>query len=270
MAPILVPITVIGLTGLGCGMLLALASRFLAVREDERVTALTDCLPGINCGACGQAGCNAYAHAIIEEGAPINLCKPGGSETLNALATILGVDVEAEERDVALVLCGGHNEAARHQACYNGIADCAAAERIGGDGKSCPFGCMGLGSCARVCPVNAIEISAGRLAHVHPELCISCGRCVKACPRNLIIMVPESRSVHVLCRSTDRGPAVRKYCDVGCIGCARCVKAVDKQGIAMDGALAVVDYRTPINDPAPAEVCPQHTIVIRDGRKETS
>ena len=259
---------VIGLTGLGCGLLLAMAARFLAVHEDERIEALTECLPGINCGACGMAGCADYARAIIQDDAPVNLCKPGGEETLRAICSYLGIEAQAGEREVALVLCGGHDGVAKHQAAYNGIADCTAAERIGGDGKACPFGCLGLGSCARVCPVNAIEITGQRLAVVHPALCIGCQACVKACPRRLIRMVPESRRVHILCRSTDRGPVVRKYCEVGCIGCNRCVKAVDRQGIAMDGALAVVDYTTPIEDVTVAGTCPQATIVIRDGRKE--
>ncbi len=273
MLPLIVPLAiitstaVIGLTGLGCGLLLAMAARFLAVREDERIEALTECLPGINCGACGLAGCRDYARAIIEDDMPVNLCKPGGDDTLKALCGYLGIVAQAGVREVALVFCGGHNGVAKRQATYNGIADCVAAERIGGDGKACPFGCMGLGSCARVCPVNAIEITAQRLAIVHPELCIGCGACVKTCPRSLIAMVPESRTIHILCRSKDRGPVVRKYCEVGCIGCNRCVKAVDKKGITMDGALAVVDYAVPIEDVSVAETCPQSTIVVRDGRR---
>ncbi len=267
MATLIAPITVIGLTGLGCGLLLALAARFLAVREDSRVEAVLERLPGINCGACGMAGCAEYAQAIVLNGAPVTLCKPGGAETVKALAAYLGINAQADERQVAMILCGGHNQVAQRQADYNGIADCAAAERIGGDGKTCSYGCMGLGSCARVCPVDAIEITQQRLAQVHPELCIGCGKCVRTCPRSLIVMVPEGRTVHVLCRSRERGPVVRKYCSVGCIGCTRCAKALDNQGIAMDGFLAVVDYRVPITKTEVADVCPQHTIVIRDGRK---
>ncbi len=268
MTALIAPVTVIGLTGLGCGLLLALAARFLAVHEDARITAINERLPGLNCGACGMAGCAEYARAIALGKAPINLCKPGGAETLAALADYLGVKAAAAERRVALVLCGGHDGVAARQARYNGVADCAAAERIGGDGKICPFGCMGLGSCARVCPVNAIEITAQRLAIVHPELCIGCGKCVATCPRKLIKMVPESCLVHILCRSRDRGPAVRKYCSVGCIGCNRCVKEVGKQGITMEGTLAVVDYAMPVDSLDVADVCPQNTIVIRDGRKQ--
>ncbi len=270
MSSLIVPIAVIGFTGLGCGLLLAMAARFLSVREDARIEAIIDGLPGANCGACGFAGCSEYARAIIEDHTPVNLCKPGGNETIETLCAILGVEAETAEREVALVFCGGHDGAAKHQAKYNGIADCAAAERIGGNGKACPFGCMGLGSCARTCPVNAIEITDRHLAVVHPEICISCGACVKTCPRGLISMIPETRTVHILCRSSDRGPVVRKYCDVGCIGCMRCVKAVDKKGIAMEGTLAVVDYSTPISDPAVAETCPPTSIVIRDGRKDAA
>jgi Fe-S-cluster-containing hydrogenase component 2 len=125
---------------------------------------------------------------------------------------------------------------------------------------------MGLGSCARICPVGAIEVTNG-LAVVHPDLCIGCGRCVATCPRRLIKMVPEDRAIHVLCTNRDRGPEVKKVCTVGCIGCTLCVKTVAEQGIRMDGALAVVDYATPLDNEAVIAKCPMHTIVKRAGTR---
>lgn len=253
-------------TGLACAVVLAIAARFLAVQEDARVEAVGAMLPGINCGACGHAGCADYARAIVISGAAVDRCKPGGRDIAAQLALFMGVSVPAFERDVAIVLCKGDDTAAARSAVYNGLLDCGSAQQIGGNGKDCRYGCLGLASCSGVCPANAIEMRNG-LAVVHPDLCISCGKCVAACPRNLIKLVPESRYIHVLCSSLDRGPEVRKVCSVGCTACALCAKAVNNIGISMRNNLAIVDYTIPVTDESVIARCPQHTIDKRAGTR---
>lgn len=71
------------------GLLLAFVSKYLAVEEDERVEIINSVLPGVNCGACGYPGCNGYATAIIEENAPVNLCKPGKQAVVEKIEEIL-------------------------------------------------------------------------------------------------------------------------------------------------------------------------------------
>ncbi|EQD45774.1 electron transport complex, RnfABCDGE type, B subunit, partial [mine drainage metagenome] len=56
---------------------------------------LDERLPQLQCRQCGYAGCAPYAEAMTHSGAPINLCRPGGRDTLAALAAILGVDPSA-------------------------------------------------------------------------------------------------------------------------------------------------------------------------------
>lgn len=254
----------IGSVGLVCGVALAMAARFLAVHEDPRIEQVNDILPGANCGGCGFAGCADYAKAIVMDNAPINLCAAGGAEVLEKLAAFMGVEAKAEERKVALVLCGGDAHKAPRKFDYNGIADCKAADAVAGGDKLCGYGCLGYGSCARVCPVGAIEIR-NQLAVVHPDLCIGCGACVKACPRELIKMVPESRTIHVLCSSRDKGPVVKKACEVGCIGCTLCAKLTKaNEAITMDGFLARVDYSKPLENEKVVEKCPGHCIVRRN------
>jgi Na+-translocating ferredoxin:NAD+ oxidoreductase subunit B len=263
MSPILVTSFTIAGAGLLCGTALALAARFLGVDEDPRIETVTQLLPGANCGGCGYAGCADYAKAIVLDGAPINLCAPGGAETLALLASEMGIEAEATVKKVALVLCGGDAEKAVRKHAYNGIADCAAAHAVGGGDKVCAYGCLGYGSCTRVCPTGAIEITEHGLAVVHSELCIGCGACVNACPRNLIRLVPVNRSIHVLCSSRDKGPVVKKACSVGCIGCAVCTKLADNAAITMDGALAVVDYDKELTNAAVVAKCPGKCIVQR-------
>ncbi len=254
--------TTLAITGVGlvCGAALAAAAKFLAVEENPRVVEATACLPGANCGGCGFAGCADYAKSIVIDGAAINLCAPGGAGTLQALARMMGVEATAAERKVALVLCRGDNDRAIRKHLYNGVADCAAAAAVGGGDKLCAYGCLGYGSCARICPSGAIAIANG-VAVVHPDLCIGCGACVRACPRKLIKMVPESRTIHVMCSSKDKGPVVKKACSVGCIGCRVCTKFVEDNAIAMDGFLAVVDYGKPLSNPVLPEKCPGKCIV---------
>jgi electron transport complex protein RnfB len=261
---------IIGGLGLLAGAILAIASKYLSVYEDPRIEQLTALLPGLNCGACGFAGCAGYAGALVAQGAQVDRCSPGGGETGKKLAAFLGVEARMPQRQVALVLCGGSSALAGRASRYNGIADCASAELVAGGGKACRYGCMGLGTCARVCPAAAIEVADG-LAAVHPDLCIGCRKCVDACPRRLIKLVPEERFIHVLCSSPERGADVKKVCDVGCIGCTLCAKTVNSLGIQMKGALAVVDYGVALDNEETIAKCPQHTIVRRDGlRKEAA
>jgi len=261
MDTILVAVAALSGTSLICGLTLVIADRFFALHEDARIEQITALLPGINCGGCGYAGCSDYAKAIASADAPLNLCAPGGIAVLQALCRFMGVESAEQEHRVAIVLCGGDDTKTVHRFRYNGVADCAAAASVAGGDKLCRYGCLGYGSCARVCPVNAIEIIPHRLAVVHPDLCIGCGRCVRACPRGIIKMIPAIRTIHVLCSSKDKGPVVKQACQVGCIGCTLCTKLAENEAIKMDGALAVVDYSKPLENEAVIEKCPSHCIV---------
>ena len=255
-------ITGAAVAGIGatCGVALALAAKYLAVHEDPRIGEATDLLPGANCGGCGFAGCADYAKAVIVDNVAINLCTPGAQGIIDSLSAYLGVTAEKAERKVAMILCGGNSDNAPRKFLYNGVADCGAAHSVCGGDKSCRYGCLGYGSCSRICPVGAIEITDKNIALVHPDLCISCGACVKTCPRTLIKMIPDASTTHVMCSSKDRGPLVKKACKVGCIGCTVCTKFADG-AISMEGALAIVDYSKPLDNEDVVAKCPGKCIV---------
>ena len=64
--------------GLLLGLGLAIATKILYVKEDERIGEVEKRLPGYNCGSCGYAGCRSMAEAIVsgkEEN--IKKCRPG-------------------------------------------------------------------------------------------------------------------------------------------------------------------------------------------------
>ena len=247
------------LVGLGliAGGGLAAANKVFGVREDPRVEEITEALPGANCGACGYPGCRGYAQAVLA-GADICLCAPGGNDTVQKIAAILGVEAQEVVEKVAVVKCAGTTDVTHWRSEYRGIADCHAAQLVGGGSNACLYGCLGVGSCQNVCTEDAIEIRKG-VAVVRRDLCIGCGNCVSQCPRNLIEMVPKARSVHVLCSNHQAGKAVRSICKVGCTACKLCTKKYE--AFSMDDNLAHVAQKTTAQDHKAALICPTGTIV---------
>jgi len=53
---ILIPVLVVGGMGLIFGVLLGVASKVFAVKEDERVPKILEVLPGANCGGGAASG----------------------------------------------------------------------------------------------------------------------------------------------------------------------------------------------------------------------
>lgn len=251
----------LGGIGLLAAMALGLVARKFAVETDPRELAVLEVLSGANCGACGYPGCSAYAKAVAEGAASPNLCTPGGQGTVEQIAHIMGVAAVAVEPRVAVVLCQGDNEKARAKYRYSGVVDCNAAQKIAEGPKTCPGGCLGLGSCARICPFGAIEITPQGLAVISREKCTGCTKCVAVCPRQVIRMTPLDATVHVLCNSHDKGAAVRKYCQVGCIACHICAKTVPEAYVVEDFLARVVYEHHESAGPAVAK-CP--TKCIRD------
>ena len=241
---------------------LALAARVFAVEVDPRVEAIEDALPGANCGACGLPGCAELAKRIAEGKADVDACPVGGEGVAHGIAEIMGSVFEGGgARNVALVLCGGDDSVAARRFYYNGIYDCTSAALLFGGDKACSYGCLGLGTCAGVCPFGAIDMLPSGLAVVDPEKCTGCTKCVASCPKGIIKMVPFEKKVHILCSSHDKGGKVRKACKVGCIGCQKCVKEAPEGAIAMEENLAVVDYEKDIPEEV-AGACPMNTIVV--------
>lgn len=253
---------ILGGAGLVCGLLLALAAKYLSVEVDERIEKITELLPGANCGGCGYAGCSAYAAAVFAGEAAPDCCSAGGATVVEGIAEIMGISASARQQMVATVLCQGTYNAAVLRYEYEGIDDCYAAARLGGGQKACAYACLGLGSCVKACPFGAIAVENG-VARVDKEKCTGCGACVKACPKSVIALIPEDVKYYVGCSSKNKGAAMKDKCTVGCIGCRICEKNCPSQAISVNDNLAVIDYAKCTGCGVCAEKCPKKIIVER-------
>ena len=122
-------------------------------------------LPQTQCTRCGYPGCLPYAAAIARGEAEINQCPPGGSATIQALAHLLGRDVQP------LNPAYGVESAAR-------VAWIDEAR------------CIGCARCLPPCPVDAIVGAAKYLHTVIAARCTGCELCLAPCPVDCIEMRP--------------------------------------------------------------------------------
>lgn len=263
MNEVIVAIGSVSILGLVLAAMLTVASKLMAVKVDERVPAIRALLPGANCGACGYAGCDGYAEALHKGGVKPNLCTPGGDTVSTAVSTLIGLAFEDVVEQVAVVQCRGNYSATHDKMDYQGISSCAAASLLFSGRSACPFGCLGLGDCADICPSGAICLENG-VARVISSKCTGCGLCVKRCPKALIEIIPDTATVAVACKSTQKGAVVRKTCTNGCIACLRCEKECPEGAIKVENNLAHIDYAKCTHCGRCAKVCPTGCIVLGD------
>jgi len=249
----------LGILGMIFGLGLAIASDKFAVDVDPRVESINEILPGANCGACGKPGCSGFAQAVVEGAAPVAGCTVSQAPVAQRIAEIMGVKLEDRERIIAVVMC--HANGVRNKFVYHGIKDCRAADIIGGGFSGCDYGCLGLGTCVEACKFEAMYMGDDGLPAVIRERCTGCGKCAAACPRKIIGMVPESKKVHVRCKSLDKGAVARKICQDSCIACKRCEKECPYDAIHVQNNLAVIDYHKCTSCGKCVSVCPNNTII---------
>ncbi len=260
-----------GVIMLGLGgsfaLVLLIASIKLKVEADPKIEQIQKTLPGIDCGACGFAGCSSYAKAVAENPQLIGRCAPGGAATSAKIAEILNLQVSSGGHPLRPVVhCRAHKGDKTFYAIYQGIESCTAANALA-NVQACKFGCLGFSDCVAACRFDALHIVEG-LAIVDYEKCTGCTACSKACPRNLIEMVPFSQEnmITVACSSKENGKTTRQMCKAGCIGCGLCAKQ-SEMFVVIDN-LAKVDYEKYSDDEKAAVAmskCPTK-VIIRVGK----
>lgn len=236
---ILIVLTCLGLL---FGFILAFANKKFAIEVNPLIHVVEDVLPKGQCGACGYAGCMAYAEAVVlNPDVPPNLCVPGKDPIAKAVAEITGKKAAAVEPRIAQVRCAGIGDKAVKAYEYKGVQDCLAANLLQGGPKACKHGCIGLGTCVKHCPFGAMSMSPEGIPIIDPDKCTGCGKCETMCPRGVIAMMPLTARVRVNCNSKDKGAVARKACSVSCIACTMCMRNCPHGAIKMENNIAVVD-----------------------------
>ena len=243
------------------GAFISLANAKFKVWEDPRIDGVRELLPGSDCGACGQAGCRAFAQAVIAGKARPAECTVMGDDEREDVAEFLGIEAGSANRRVARLLCAGGRDVAPYKGEYHGIESCAAAAAVTGGGKACAWGCLGYADCAVSCDFDAITMDAFGLPVVELDKCTACGDCVEACPLDLFVILPQDAHLLVQCKNLLEG-------DAACNACGRCAMDAEAGLIDLVGGLAVVNYdRIELENPKAVERCPTGAIVWVEGEQ---
>jgi electron transport complex protein RnfB len=194
MADPLTLLAVLGGLGAAAGLALSWADRRFKPDPDTLIDAIDTLLPQTQCAQCGYPGCRPYA-AAIAQGEAIDLCPPGGPETAQALARLLGRAVTTPPPSLQAPVA---------------VIDEAR--------------CIGCYLCIPACPVDAI-IGAPQFMHtVIRDRCTGCGLCVAPCPVDCIDLVDlpmteDARPIRIMARPRNRAPAEP---ELPCIRCGLC------------------------------------------------
>ena len=159
--PIWTAVITIATIALIAGLGLSFASRRFPANDSDLIEKVNDLLPQTQCAQCGFPGCRPFAAAVVDGTAAINLCPPGGEETVRKLADLLGREAIPLEDSIVSAVA---------------VID-----------ESLCIGCM---HCRNACPVDAI-VGAHQLMHTIIESeCTGCELCVAPCPVDCISMRP--------------------------------------------------------------------------------
>ncbi|MDD5082753.1 MAG: 4Fe-4S binding protein [Dehalococcoidales bacterium] len=238
------------LTGIG----LALAITILIINKVvprkvqgiEKIEEIASVMPGMNCGACGHPGCFAYAQALAANRDSIADCKCAlvirEPEKLEALQQIFGQTLDLSNmKRRAVVQCGGNSEVIFN---YSGAMTCKGAAQLQRGNKQCPYACLGIGDCVKVCPEGAISIEPETgVAAINWDKCTGCGLCLLECPQKVIKLVPEDTKIGFLCNYAPlRDIPGREKCEAGCIHCRKCFLACEAGAITWNKEKAVPEF----------------------------
>ncbi len=248
--------------GLILAAVLAFANRRLYVYEDPRIDQVEDMLPHANCGACGTAGCRAFAEKLVSNELQPGACTVNSVDMNQQIADFLGVDLGAGDKRIARLACAGGSNVAHRHGDYRGVDSCRAASLVAGGGKGCAWGCLGLADCERICEFDAITMDRHDLPQVIGDLCTACGDCVEICPRDLFSLQPIAHRLWVACKNLEQGEAAEAECSVACNGCGRCALDAPADLITIEHYLARIDYaKNSLASRVAIERCPTGAIV---------
>jgi electron transport complex protein RnfB len=140
--------------------------------KENLINAIDEVLPQTQCGLCGYGACRPYAQALVDKNEQINLCPPGGTQTLMSLGAILKQDPLPFIDDIATKSKAPSRAVIREAEC------------------------IGCTKCIQACPVDAILGSGKKMHTVIAQECTGCELCVEPCPVDCIDMIPITPLPH--------------------------------------------------------------------------
>ncbi len=156
--------------GLIFGAILGYSAVKFKVEGNPLVEQIDALLPQTQCGQCDYPGCKPYAEAIAAGEAPINKCVPGGEDTMEDIADLLGVDPEPLEP--------GQQASPEATVVFIREPDC-----------------IGCTKCIQACPVDAILGAAKQMHTVIVQNCTGCDLCIPVCPTDCIDIIPARTGI---------------------------------------------------------------------------
>lgn len=136
------------------------------MKKPNLVEEIDAILPQTQCEECGYRGCMPYAKALVNDNEAIDLCIPGGTETLVAIGSLLEKDAKPFLNEMA----------AKTRAPSLAVIN--------------EDECIGCTKCIQVCPVDAIIGSNKKMHAILDIECTGCELCIEPCPVDCIEMKP--------------------------------------------------------------------------------
>ena len=266
---ILIAVIALAVLGFVLALLLFVVSKRFAVKEDPRIGQVLEVLPGANCGGCGFPGCGGMAAACVkaaDAGSLVGLnCPVGGTECMQQVAGILGMEVAAAAPKLAIVRCNGTCEKRPHVLSYDGVMSCRVANSTCMGETLCSYGCLGCGDCVAACQFDALHMNPETgLPEVDAEKCTACGACQKACPRGIMEVRNVSGATKdafvVTCMNMDKGADAMKICASSCIACKKCQNACGSDAVHVGNNVAYINPEACVLCGACYEACPRGAI----------
>ncbi|MBN4075664.1 electron transport complex subunit RsxB [Gammaproteobacteria bacterium AH-315-E17] len=195
---IVAPLIALVLIAVFFGALLGFAAQKFKVSTNPLIDQINALLPQTQCAQCGYPGCKPYAEAI-NSGVAINLCPPGGENTIIQLANLLDMEplplnLENDKEEVLKVAIIREEECIGCTFC---IQACPVDAIVGAAQQMhsvIAAECTGCELCEAPCPVDCIDFITLDSMPIKPlpekslseQACIRCGLCVDVCPVDLL------------------------------------------------------------------------------------
>lgn len=152
-------------------------------------------------------------HALSSYRNPLrHTVKTDGTEVHTLLAPQGNRPADSDPALRAIIACAFYPDKVPAKYRQTGYPDCRIMHRVFTGNSMCAYGCLGLGTCAVVCPNNAIRVSDGTI--VVTDACNGCGVCIDICPRKLITLVPVHRHHVTACAAAGKQADAVQWCEI--------------------------------------------------------